>query len=133
MKLKCKLLIVTLLFSINAHALNVIIAKESIKFKEKINIKKLSFKQVSKIKKKCKPVTINYLNSKKFIAAHHINKGSILCERSLTVYQKKSVLFKFGTIEIEKNAKIINENDEYIMIKNENGKRDKIYKDGRIK
>ena len=131
LKLKHKFFVLLLIFSQTAYAINVIVAKESIGYKEKIDANKLTFMQVDKIKKKCKPVTLNYLNAKQYIAAHHINRGSIVCEHNLTTYKKNAVLFDFGSIEIERNGKVINENDEYIMLKNEDGKREKIYKDGR--
>lgn len=133
LKLKLSFLIITVLLISNVQAMNVIVAKEHIKYKEKISVTKLVFRSVEQIRKKCDPITLKYLEGKKLIAAHHINKGTIICKDNLTTYQKKSVLFNFGAIQIEKNAKVINENDEYIMIKNENGKKDKIYKDGRIK
>lgn len=110
--------------------MNVIVAKSNILYKETIDIKKLTFKKIDKLKKKCKPISLKYLENKKFIAAHYINKGSVICERSLTGYKKQSVVFDFGTIEIEKNAKVLNENEEFILIKNRNGKREKIYKNG---
>ena len=133
MKLKFKLLIILFSFVINANAIDVLIVKKSISYKEKITTKKLVLKKLSKLKKQCNPVTLGHLNSKTFIAAHYINKNSILCKKNIKEYKKNSVLFNFGSIEIEKNGKVINENKKYIIIKNENGKREKIYKDGRLK
>lgn len=53
-------------------------------------------------------------------------------QKDLDKDKNNSVLFNFGSIQIERPGKIIFENDEYIRIKREDGQVEKIYKDGRI-
>lgn len=131
--LRHKCLFLLMLFSINLYAVDVIIAKSKINYKEIISIQKLSKHKVSSIKKFCVPATVNDFQSNKYIATHYIKKGSVICLKDIELYNKNSILFNFGAIEIEKNGKIIFENDKYIRIKKDNGKIEKIYKDGRLR
>ena len=98
-----------------------------------MNTSKIKLINVTSINKACKPLKLNELKKNEYVTKHYINKNSILCQRNLKEYKKESVIFSFGSIEIEKNGKVINENQKYIIIKNENGKREKIYKDGSLK
>lgn len=114
----------------NLYSLDVIVSSVDINYKEIIDIKKLSSSNVLSVKKFCIPVTISDLKNKKHVAKRFIRKGSVLCTKDIESYEKKSVLFNFGSIEIEKRGKIIFENDKYIKIKRTDGNIDKIYKDG---
>ncbi len=118
---------------INLEAIDVIVTKEPINFEERINPSKLRLMKTSNLKKSCIPVTLNQLQNNKYIAKHYINKKAILCQRDIQVYKNNSVVFDFGTIQIEKKGKIIFENKKFIRIKKEDGKIEKIYKDGSVK
>lgn len=134
MKLKYKLIFVFFTFcTFNVYALNVIVAKSNIKYKEKINSSKLKTSTVSKVKKHCKPLSISIYNSNTFTAKHFIRKGDIICLNDIKVYKKESVIFQFGALEIEKEGKILFQNKKYITIKKSDGKTEKIYKDGKIR
>ncbi len=133
MNLKLKCFILLFLFTVNAYAINVLVAKEAIPYNTKITIKHLTVKNVPKVRKSCTPVTLKKLESQAFRTSHYINKGFILCEKSLKNYKNETVLFDFGSIQIEKSGRVLNETDEYIIIKKANGKTEKIYKDGRIR
>ncbi len=128
---KCLFLIV--LFTVNLCAIDVIITKSKINYKEIISINKLSKHKVLSVKKHCIPATVNDFETNKFVATHYMKKGSIICQKDIELYNKNSVLFNFGTIEIEKNGKVIFENEKYIRIKKDDGKIEKIYKDGRLR
>lgn len=130
--LRLKSLFLILILSLNLQAIEVIITNSNIKYKEIINISKLSPANVLSIKKFCIPVTIKELNDNKYIAKRFLRKGTVLCKSDISIYEKKSVLFNFGVIEIEKQGKIIFENSEYIKIRRTDGQIDKIYKDGRL-
>lgn len=130
--LRLKSLFIILLFSINLFAIEVIVAKSKINYKEIIDINKLSSANVLSVKKFCIPITIKDLQNKKYIAKRYLKKGTVLCKKDIALYTEKSVLFNFGVIEIEKEGKIIFENNKYIKIKRTDGQIDKIYKDGRL-
>lgn len=89
-------------------------------------------KQVNTLSKNCTPLTLQELENAVFTASHYIFKDSILCSNDVIKYEKKSVIFDFGSLEIEHEGKIIYENDQYIRIKKQDGSIEKIYKNGRI-
>jgi len=109
------------------------VARGNINFKEKITKYNLVLKNIIKIHKHCVPFNIDNLKKGTYTAKHYIRQGSVICTKDVQKYNKKSVLFNFGSIEIEKEGKIIFENDKYIKIRKQNGKIEKIYKDGRIR
>lgn len=117
---------------VNSYGIDIIVPKKTINYKSLISIKDLSLKKVSSIQKFCKPLTLDDLQKNKYVAKHLLYKGRVICTKDVKVYKKESVVFKFGALEIEKNGKIIFENDEFIRIKRNDGKIEKIYKNGRI-
>ncbi len=122
-----------LFFLATANAsIDVLVAKKNIHYKSKIEIKDLTSKKVNFVKKDCVPLKLSDIDGKVYQALHYISKDSILCTRNVSLFEKKSVVFNFGAIEIEKNGEIIFQNDEYIRIKRNDGKIEKIYKDGRV-
>lgn len=125
--------VITLLLSTNLFAINVIVAKSAMNFEEKIDTKKLRLVNVATIKKSCIPLTLKDIQNNEYITTHYINRNSILCQKDVKTYKDNSVLFNFGSIQIEKKGKVVFENDKLIRIKNENGKIEEIYKDGRLK
>ncbi len=130
--LRLKSLFLILFLSSSVYSIEVLITNSKINYKETIDIKKLSSKNVLSVRKFCIPITIKDLETNKYLAKRYLKKNTILCANDIEKYSKKSVLFNFGLIQIEKEGKIIFENDDYIKIKRSNGKIDKIYKDGRI-
>ena len=64
---------------------------------------------------------------------HHINKNSIVCEKSVRSTENNEIIFNFGGVKIVKKGKIIYENEEFIRFKNLDGTIEQIYKDGRQK
>ena len=117
----------------NVFGISVLISKNSIGFEQKIIASNLRLMNIPVLKKACNPLTLNQVQNNEYISTHYINKNSILCEKDVRAYKKESVIFKFGGLEIERKGKIIYENDDFIRIKEENGKIEKIYKDGRLK
>ena len=89
--------------------------------------------KIPELKKTCVPLTLNQVQNNEYRTTHYINKKSIICQNDVETYKDESVVFKFGGLEIEKKGKIIYENDNFIRIRKENGKIEKIYKDGRLK
>ncbi len=133
LNLKLKCFIFLSFFAVNSYAINVLVAKEAIPYNTKLTIKHLTMKNVPKVRKSCTPVTLKKLEKQAYMSKHYINKGFILCEKSLKTFKNQSILFDFGSIQIEKSGKLINETDDYIIIKKLNGKTEKIYKDGRLR
>lgn len=131
LRLKC--LFFVIIFSINLYSIDVIVANSKINYKEVISLKKLSSSNVLSVKKYCIPVSMNDIKQDKYFAKHYIRKGAVLCLKDIEKYTKNSILFNFGSIQIERNGKLIFENDKYIKIKRNDGKIEKIYKDGSIK
>ncbi len=129
---KFKIFFLLFFFTLNLYSIEVIVAKTKINYKEVISLEKLSKVEVSSVKKYCTPVTVKDFETTKYIAKHYIRKGSVICLKNIAKYKKSSVLFNFGSIEIERNGKVIFENNEYVKIKREDGKIEKIYKDGRL-
>jgi hypothetical protein len=67
-------------------ALDVLVVKEKIKYKEKISVKKLTLKKAGKIYRHCKPVKLSDLNKAPYIAKHYMSKGSIVCHKDIKRY-----------------------------------------------
>lgn len=131
--LMLRLSICIALLTINSYALTVVVAKEAFQFEEKLSIKKLRLVNVTRIKKACKPLTLEQIQNNEYSTTHYINRNSIICQKDVKTYSDEGVTFKFGALEIEKKGKIIFENDQFIRIKKADGKIEKIYKDGRLK
>ncbi|WP_417326503.1 hypothetical protein [Halarcobacter sp.] len=127
------LLIFITIFTSNLFAINVVVTKGDVHFNEFITLDMVSLGKVQNVKRHCIPTTIDDFKTKKLQATHYMKKGYVICQDDVKEFNEKSVLFNFGSIEIEKNGKIIFENDDYIRIKKSNGDIEKIYKDGRIK
>lgn len=130
--LRLRSLFFILFFSFNLHAIEVVVTTSKINYKETISISKLALSDVPKIKKYCIPMKLSDFKEKKYLAKRYLKKGSVICAKDVEALSKNSVLFNFGSIEIEKPGKVIFENDKYIKIKKTDGKIEKIYKDGRL-
>ena len=124
--------ILFLLLTSNVLAISVLVTKNSIGFEQKINTSELRLMNIPVLKKACIPVKLKDIQNNEYISTHYINSGSILCQKDLRLYKKESVIFNFGSLEIETKGKIIYENDEFIRIKKEDGEIEKFYKDGRL-
>jgi hypothetical protein len=131
--LMLKLSLLTLFLTSNVFALSVLVSKEAIGFEQKIHVSKLRLMTIPRLKKACLPLTLKQVQNNEYTSTHYINKNSIICKKDVKVYKDESVVFNFGGLEIEKKGKIVYENEKFIRIKKENGKIEKIYKDGRLK
>lgn len=133
MMLRHKCLLVFFLFiNLNLFANGILIANKNIAYKSELSQEDLTTVSNAFKKKYCEPITLEMIKDKKYITKRYIKKGTVICKDDITVYKKNSVIFNFGSIQIERNGKLIFENDEYIKIKKDNGDIEKIYKDGRI-
>jgi hypothetical protein len=130
---KLRSLFFLILFSLNLYSIEVIITADRINYNEVIKLKDIRKSSVTSVKKYCKPLTASNLNTTSYVAKHYMPKGYVICMDDVKEYKKNSVVFNFGSIQIEKEGKVIFENDEYIRIKNRDGKIEKFYKDGRTK
>jgi len=130
---KLKLLLISFIFfNINLFAAQVLVAKKDISYNSTVTAEDVRLTNAEILQKYCEPITIEMLKSNKYISNRYIKQDTVICTDDISVYQKNSVLFNFGSIQIEQNGKMIFENDEYIKIKKDNGDIEKIYKDGRI-
>ena len=122
------LLCVTVVF-LDASVL-VIKASKNIKYKSKIKIEDTFLTYVNSVRSSCIPLNKNDMLSNQYRAKLYIKKGRVICKKDVYLAQKNRLLFDFGSIEIERDGKIIRETEDYIRIKDEDGNIDKIYKDG---
>lgn len=136
MKLKLdfnsKIIGLLILFSSSLIAQDVLTALKDIKFKEKVTKESVVLKQVNSVSKNCIPLSLQQLENESYTASHYIFKDSIICVNDVIKYEKESVVFDFGTLQIEQEGKIIYENDQYLRIKKLDGTIEKIYKNGKI-
>lgn len=130
MILKFKFFLFLILFVNNIFAIDVLVPKNNIAYKEKISISNLKKMKVTKVLSSCLPLTLKSIKNTVYIAKHYIKKNTVICLDDVKAYKNKSVIFNFGSIEIEKHGEIIFENNRYITIKKRNGKLEKIYKNG---
>ncbi|QBF15454.1 hypothetical protein [Aliarcobacter thereius] len=114
-------------------SITVLVTKEAIKLEEKISISKLEEQDANSVARNCKPLKKDDILNNEYIANHHINRGTILCEKSVKLFDDHTIVFNFGGLKVVKKGKIIYENDEFIRFKNLDGDVEKIYKDGRIR
>lgn len=130
--LRLKSLFLILFFSLNLDAIEVVITTSKINYKDSISISKIAQSDVQKIKKYCIPMKLSDFKVKKYTAKRYLKKGTVICAKDVESLSENSVLFNFGSIQIEKPGKVIFENDKFIKIKKRDGKIEKIYKDGRL-
>lgn len=105
-------------------------AKKDIAYKSAVKIDDFMIKHVAEVSRVCIPVTKADLENNEFIARHYIRSGRVLCTRSIQEDTAQKVLFDFGTLEIERKAKVIHENDQYIKVRLPDGEIQKIFKNG---
>lgn len=128
-----RLSLVLLLFCTNMMAVTVLISTQSINFEQKIDKSMFKVSNIQQLNKACNPLKLSQIQNGEYITTHYINKNTIICEKDVKQYKDNFVIFNFGGFEIEKEGKIIYENDEFIRIKKQDGSFEKIYKDGRLK
>lgn len=127
-----KVFILLFFLSFKLFAIDVLVNKKDINFKEELSASKLYKTSVNNVRKYCTPLSIKKFQEKKYRASRYLKKGTVICTKDVYEDKNNKILFNFGAIQIEKPGKIIFENDEYIKIKRSDGKVEKIYKDGRI-
>ncbi|MDD3024982.1 MAG: hypothetical protein PHY49_00235 [Aliarcobacter skirrowii] len=128
-----RLSFLSLIFFNSLGAITVLVTKDAIKLDEKITISKLEEKEYENVPRTCTPMTKKEIEEGEYIATHYINKNSVLCLRSVKLFEDYSIVFNFGGVKIEKKGTIIYENDEFIRFKNLDGQVEQIYKDGRLR
>jgi ribosomal protein L15 len=102
-----------------------------IPYNEALTPSNIALIQVEKMPENCRVITIDELKKDKYFTNKYLQKDKVICHGDLKQKSNNKIIFNFGSIQIETRGKIIYENDEYIKIKKENGKVEKIYKDGR--
>lgn len=133
MKLKFSLIVLFFIFTSQLFSMELIVAKENIPFKKKLTPDILMLKDFKAIPPNCRPIKLKNLKDNKYFSSKYIKKNQVICMDDVKSSNGNKVIFNFGSIEIETSGRIMFENDEYIKIKKENGKVEKIYKDGRLR
>ena len=126
------ILYICLFFTVHLNA-SVLAIKvvNTISYKNGIYPKDLKQVYVNNIKSSCIPLTKEDIMSNEYKAKVFLKIGKILCKKDVYIAKNNRIVFNFGSIQIEREGKVIKETSEYIRIRNANGKIEKIYKDGR--
>ncbi len=132
-KLKFSITALFFIFISKLLAYEVIVSKEDMSFRTQLTPENLEIKDIKQLPENCIPLKLEELKNNKYLSSKFIKKSQIICKDDVKKIVKKSVIFNFGSIQIETDGKIIFENDEYIRIKKDNGKIEKIYKDGKAR
>lgn len=136
MKLKLdfndKILLLLLLCTTSLFSIDVLTVTKEIRYKEKIQKDKLNLKRVDSVAKGCTPLHLEDLEKDSYSASHYMFENAIVCMNDVIKYEKESVLFDFGSLQIEQEGKVIYENEKFIRLKKQDGTIEKIYKDGKI-
>jgi len=122
----------SLFLTLNAASTQVVpLSNKTINYKNKIYSQDVRLIQIN-ASYKCKEyLDIKKLKQNKYFAKHYILKNKPLCAKDVYIPKMNKVNFKFGNLEIEKEAELIRETKSYIKIKNVDGTIEKIYTDGR--
>jgi hypothetical protein len=107
------------------------VSKKAIKWKGQLTAYEVKLKYISDEYNCKRYLDIEALKNGKYRASHYILKNRAICADDVYTEKPKKVKFNFGLLEIEMNGEIVSETDDYIKIKNGDGKIEKIYKDGR--
>lgn len=127
-----KIILLLLIVCSSLFSYEVLTVRKDIRFKEKIIKENLVLKHVETLGNNCTPLSLKDLENESYTASHYLFKDSIVCMNDVIKYEKESVLFDFGILEIEQEGKVIYENDKFIRLKKQDGTVEKIYKDGKI-
>ena len=128
-----KLLLILFVSSFVYAKENIVIplSNKNINYKNKIYTQDVRLIQINN-NFKCKEyLDIRLLKKNKYFASHYIAKNKPICAKDVYIPQMNKVKFKFGNLEIEKEAELVRETKSYIKIKNVDGTIEKIYIDGR--
>jgi len=129
---KLLLIMISILISGQAKEIQVIpLSNNSINYKSKIYSQYTRLIQVNKNYKCDEYLDVTLLKSNKYFAKHYIAKNKPICLKDVYIPKINKVKFRFGNLEIEKEAELIRETKSYIKIKNVDGTIEKIYTDGR--
>jgi hypothetical protein len=113
----------------SVSAVEVYVANTRIAYKQNVNIKNCTKKEVKKLKRHCSPILLKQIQSKKYYAKHIILKNSPICQSDVAIQTQNKVIFNFNDVfEIEKNGKIVRDTKEYVRFRNRDGKIETIYK-----
>lgn len=123
------LFFITSLFSSSTQLVPISI--KTISYKSKIFSQNIRFVKINDKFKCNKYIDVVKLKRNKYFAKHFISKNKPLCAKDVFIQEVNKINFRFGNLEIEKNAELMNETKSYIRIKNLDGKIEKIYTDGR--
>ena len=129
--IKILIVIIVLTNTINLSASVLVVkALKNIQYKDKIEPSIVYLDYTNKLKTTCIPVTKKEILKFKYKAKQFLKKDRIICKKDVYIAQQNRIIFKFGSIEIEKNGKVLNDTNKYVRFIDENGKIEKIYKDG---
>ena len=124
-----KIIFIIFIFLINLNSTEILVSKKNINYKQLIDINNLELVNISN-DIRCTTFDKNLLKSNKYQAKRFIYKGRSICYKDVQKVVINKVKADFGNIEIQRNGKIISENNDYVKIKNYDGKIIKIYKNG---
>jgi len=124
-----KILFTIIIFLSSLNAVEVLVSKVNINYKNILDPQNLYIKNIAK-DIRCTTFDKNLLKKAKYQAKRYIIKGTPICYKDVQKVIINTVKFDFGNIEIQRVGKIVSENKDYVKIKNYDGKIIKIYKNG---
>jgi hypothetical protein len=130
--IKILFIFLSLTIYVNASIL-VVKSSEDIEYRNIISKKNTYLVYEDDIPSYCTPITKDDVQSNKLKAKVFIKKNRIICKKNVYIPTNNKLIFDFGSIKIETDGKIIKETDNFYKIKNNDGKIETIYKDGRLK
>ena len=131
--MKINVVILAIFFSTIIYADNQVvpISDKRLSYKSKIYSNNLKLVPVNAKFRCSKYLDMLTLKQNKYYAQRYIRKNTPICLKDVYIPTIKKVKFRFGNLEIEKEAELIKETKSYIKIKNLDGTIEKIYTDGR--
>ena len=124
-----RILFTIFIILINLNSTEILVSKKNINYKQLIDINNLELVNISN-DIRCTTFDKNLLKTNKYQAKRFIYKNRSICYKDVQKVVISRVKADFGNIEIQRNGKVISENNDYVKIKNYDGKIIKIYKNG---
>ena len=124
-----KILFSIFIILINLNSTEILVSKNNINYKQLLDVDNLKLINIPN-EIRCTTFDKDLLKTNKYQAKRFIYKGRSICYKDVQKIVINRVKADFGNIEIQRNGKIISENNDYVKIKNYDGKIIKIYKNG---
>jgi len=124
-----KYIVIFSLFIFTLNAQDILISDKNINYKEILDKNNLGYIKSNK-NIRCNTFDMKLLDKNKYQAKHFIFKGKAICSKDVAIVVQNKIQYDFGNIVIQRDGKVLSENNDYVKIKNYDGSIEKIYKNG---